>query len=80
MLIDATVIDRANPYTQLPAGPPTFAVPLVVEQQLDAGMWNFKGVPHYIEKALKVPYTYTDAHGVVIREYILIGFAGGGAY
>jgi hypothetical protein len=74
------MLDAANPYTDgLPPG--NYDGPIiVVEQQLDAGMWSFKGVPHYIEKALKIPYTYRDANNVVIRDYLLIGFAGGGAY
>ena len=80
MPLNPAVIDDANPYTQPPAGPAVFVNPPVVEQQLDVGTWNFKGGPHYIEKAIKIPYTYTDANGVHIREYILIGYAGGGAY
>lgn len=75
------MLDNANPYTRDLPNPGNYESPvIVVEQQLDAGMWNFKGVPHFIEKALKIPYTYTDAHQVVIRDYILIGFVGGGAY
>ena len=74
------MLDGANPYTQPPLFPGNYDAVIVVEQQLDAGMWNFKGVPHFIEKALKIPYTYTDAGGVVIKDYLLIGFAGGGAY
>ncbi len=49
-------------------------------QQVDSGNWAFKGVQYYIEKSLKIPYTYVDAHGVTIEDYLLIGFAGGGAY
>lgn len=75
------MLDRANPYTPPPQPPGNYDGPvIVVEQQKDAGMWNFKGVPHFIEKALKIPYTYTDTNGVMIREYLLIGFVGGGAY
>jgi len=50
-----------------------------VERQVDLN-WSFKGVPHYIERALRIPYTYTDENGVDIRDYILIGYEGGGAY
>ena len=53
---------------------------IVVEQQVDLGMWAFKGVPYYIERALKIPYKYQDENGVDIEDYLLIGFAGGGAY
>jgi len=44
------------------------------------GNWNFKGVPHFIEKAIRIPYTYVDANNVTIQDYLLIGFEGGGAY
>lgn len=73
---DPDVIDKANPYTHAP----NFADPLFVEKQLDAGKWTFKGVPYEIEKALKIPYTYQDDDGLDVTEYLLIGFAGGGAY
>jgi hypothetical protein len=78
--LNTNVIQNANPYTVFPATQADFVNPPLVEQQLDVGTWTFKGVPHYIEKALKIPYTYTDANGVYIQEYLLIGFAGGGAY
>ena len=70
------VVKLSNPYSSSM----TFENPIVVEQQADLGMWTFKGVPYYIEKALKIPYTYTNAAGVTVEDYILIGFAGGGAY
>lgn len=79
-VLNTNVIQQANPYTDPPATQANFVDPPVVEQQADAGTWTFKGVPHHIEKALRIPYTYTDANGVHIREYLLIGFAGGGAY
>jgi hypothetical protein len=50
-----------------------------VERQVDLN-WSFKGVPHYIERAIRIPYTYVDENGITIRDYILIGYAGGGAY
>jgi hypothetical protein len=49
------------------------------EKQQDV-QWSFKGVPHDIEVALRIAYTYTDQHGVKVRDYLLIGYAGGGAY
>jgi len=73
------VIETANPYTP-GSNKMKFADPIVVEQQVDLGTWAFKGVPYYIEKALKIPYTYQDASGVDVEDYILVGFAGGGAY
>lgn len=77
--LNTAVIDNANPYTQgLPA--PTYDPRPLVEQQLDVGNWTFKGVPHYIEKAIRIPYTYVDANNVTIQDYLLIGYEGGGAY
>ena len=73
------MLDNANPYTDGLAAA-NFETPITVEQQLDAGPWTFKGVPHEIEKALRIPYTYLDDNNVLIEEYLLIGFAGGGAY
>ena len=86
VFIPNDLLDRANPYVPWPIpGGITSNFELVnggtiVEQQLDAGPWTFKGVPHHIEKALRIPYIYLDDDGVQIREYLLIGFAGGGAY
>jgi hypothetical protein len=75
------VIIAANPYTpNLAWSTMQFDNPIVVAQQVHLGTWVFKGVPYYIEKALKVPYQYKDFHNVQIEEYLLIGFAGGGAY
>jgi len=75
------VVKLSNPYSNYPGtGPMQFDNPIVVEQQVHLGMWAFKGVPYYIEKALKIPYTYTNSAGVTIEDYLLIGFAGGGAY
>ncbi len=65
-----------NPYaaanTLLPTEP--------VEVQVELGTWQFKGGPHYIEKAIRIPYTYKDASQHMVQDYILVGFEGGGAY
>ncbi len=75
------VVERANPYTPIMAdGIMQFESPIIIEQQVHSGNWAFKGVPYYIEKAIKIPYTYVDAHGNTVEDYLLIGFAGGGAY
>jgi len=76
------LIIEENPYTPPPITPPVTAMVATepVEAQADLGTWQFKGVPYYIEKALKIPYTYTDASGHTIQDYVLVGYAGGGAY
>jgi hypothetical protein len=70
------IID-GNPYTA-PGRPMTATEP--VEVQVDLGTWQFKGGPYYIEKAYKIPYTYKDANGHDIQDYLLVGYAGGGSY
>ena len=75
------LIAAANPY--LPTAnstTPGYDPSIIIEQQLDVGGWNFKRVPHHIEKAIRIPYTYYDDQGVQIRDYLLIGYEGGGAY
>jgi hypothetical protein len=52
----------------------------VIEVQVELGTWQFKGTPHFIEKAIRISYTYTDASLHTIRDYILVGYEGGGAY
>ena len=71
------VIEKANPYTVGAA--PTYEDPIVVEVQKDVGDWYFKGVGHHVEKAIRIPYTYTK-NNVIVRDYLLIGYEGGGAY
>ncbi|HUO65506.1 MAG TPA: hypothetical protein VMT97_17445 [Terriglobales bacterium] len=68
------IVDE-NPYTS-----GTVTIEDVVEVQVELGTWPFKGTPHYIEKAIRVSYTYTDASLHTVRDYILIGLEGGGAY
>ena len=70
------IID-GNPY---PVPPKLMAAVEPVEVQVELGTWQFKGVPYYIEKAYKIPYTYKDINNHEIQDYILLGYAGGGAY
>jgi hypothetical protein len=75
------LIAAANPYLPTDnSSTPDYETPIIIEQQLDVGGWSFKGVPHHIEKAIRIPYTYYDDHGVQVRDYLLIGYEGGGAY
>jgi hypothetical protein len=55
-----------------------------VESQEYAGRWDFKGTSHYVAKAIRIPYMYyrpsTDGtSAVLVTDYLLIGFEGGGA-
>ena len=40
--------------------------------------WYFKNGDNYVKKALRIPYCYTDKNGHEIRDYLLIGYEGGG--
>jgi hypothetical protein len=40
--------------------------------------WYFKNGENYVAKALRIPYSYTDQNGHEIRDYLLVGFEGGG--
>jgi hypothetical protein len=50
------------------------------------GEWKFKYADHYVARAVRVPYMYYQKSkadptiGVLVRDYFLIGFEGGGAY
>ena len=55
-----------------------------VESQEYAGRWDFKGMSHYVAKAIRVPYVYyrpteDGKSAVLVTDYLLIGFEGGGA-
>jgi len=55
-----------------------------VESQEYAGRWDFKGTSHYVAKAIRIPYMYyrpaeDGTTAVLVTDYLLIGFEGGGA-
>lgn len=55
-----------------------------VESQEYAGRWDFKGTSHYVAKAIRIPYRYyrpaeDNTIAVLVTDYLLIGFEGGGA-
>jgi len=49
-----------------------------VEHDYASTYWTFKGTSHYIKKAIRIPYCFTDKDGQKVRDYILVGFEGGG--
>ena len=56
-----------------------------VEYHEKPGGWNFKGIPHGVARAVRVPYTFywfneATKSTVEIRDYFLIGFEGGAGY
>jgi len=74
------IVEASNPYTPGYPGKKMKFDNLIVEQQVEVGTWEFKGVEYYIEKAIKFEYTYEDEHGVQIRDYLIVAYPGGGAY
>jgi len=71
------IIFNENPYSTTTGA---ITVDNVIEVQTELGNWTFKGTPHYIERAIKLTYTYVDAYGATVQDYILVGYEGGGAY
>jgi hypothetical protein len=54
-----------------------------VEYAEKPGSWYFKGAAEPIARAVKIPYTFVwrvNGQDVTIRDYLLVGFEGGGAY
>jgi len=50
----------------------------IEEDTYEVGFWNFKGRNLRIKKAIRIPYTYVDALGNRVKEYLLIGYEGSG--
>ncbi len=82
----ANTIENRNPYSFLNANPPNQGMTLPPHWELEieedayvTDSWQFKGRSVRIAKAIRLPYTYQDAHGNIIREYLLIGYEGSGS-
>jgi hypothetical protein len=57
-----------------------------IEQHEEPGKWHFKYAEHHVERAVRIPYMFykrtenDDKKAVLVRDYFLIGFEGGGGY
>ena len=51
---------------------------LEIEEDAYVGdTWQFKGRTVRVVKAIRIPYTYQDSHGNIVKDYLLIGYEGG---
>jgi hypothetical protein len=66
---------------------PKFALhPADGEMHEKPGTWKFKYAEHYVQRAVRIPYLYyrksetDETIGMLVKDYFLVGFEGGGAY
>ena len=78
------LIFDANPYIKATGMPPhKVALEFMFDEtEIDekGNQWNFKGASSYVGTVLRIPYCYKNADGLTIRDYLLVGFEGGGGY
>ena len=82
----ANAIENRNPYSFLNAAAANQGMTLpgnwhseIEEDVYVDGTWQFKGRSLRIAKAVRIPYTYQDEHGNIVKEYLLIGYEGSGS-
>ena len=82
----ANAIENRNPYSFLNANPanqgmtlPTHWETEIEEDAYVTGSWQFKDRSLRVKKIIRLPYTYQDAHGNIVRDYLLIGYEGSGS-
>ncbi len=85
LIFDADPYIKAPPPPPVPPARPPHKVALqfmLDETEVDksGNQWYFKGASSYVAKALRIPYCYMDADGLIIQDYLLVGFEGGGGY
>lgn len=72
-------ISDANPYTRnRNPGDTNFMLNFSEKEAYDNTGWEFKGTPHRIAKAIKIPYCFRDEDGQVTTKFIFVGFEGSG--
>ena len=80
----ANNIENRNPYSFLNAANPGMTLSgnwqsEIEEDSYTTGSWQFRGRSLRVAKAIRIPYTYQDAHGNIVKEYLLIGYEGSGS-
>ena len=73
-LLGTNICDR-NPYRNQMQLEENWEVE-IEEDSYQVGYWKFKDRSLRVRKAIRIPYTYTDADGNRIKEYLLIGYEG----
>ena len=76
-------IFAANPYTRKKVATdpnPTPMDPMLTETEKDYETveWKFRTGSYRVPWSLRIPYCFTDEYGQTVREYLLVGYEGGG--
>ena len=76
-------IENRNPYSFLNPNVNCQGMTLAADWQLHIeesaytnAAVNFRGMMRSYEKAFRFPYTYCDAHGNIVKEYIIVAYEG----
>ena len=75
-LLGKDICDR-NPYKHQMQLEDNWGVE-IEEDSYQVGYWKFKDRSLRVRKAIRIPYTYVDANGNRVKEYLLIGYEGSG--
>ncbi len=79
----ATTIEQRNPYSFLNADASMHGMTLAADWQshIEESAYtnaavSFRGMMRSYEKAFRFPYTYCDAHGNTVKEYVIVAYEG----
>lgn len=80
----ADAIEKRDPYSFLNATLANQGMTLPANWQSEIeedsytadGRWQFKDRSLRVAKIIRIPYNYVDAHGNIVRDYLLIGYEG----
>ena len=79
----ATTIEQRNPYSFANADAAMQGMTLsadwqshIEESAYTNAAVNFRGMMRSYEKAFRFSYTYCDAHGNIVKEYVIVAYEG----
>jgi hypothetical protein len=85
-VVPLVIVDPDDPGPPPEHDPPYMLCTSDTELQENPGNWKFKYGELYVKRAIRIKYMYykvSDAdptQGMLVNDYFLIGFEGGGAY